>query len=122
MGGSQSGCGLPGSPTFTRADTNAWTGAPDYGRMLPIFRDLYRGPLVVNAGITPERAVEIVRSGEADAVAFGRLFLANPDLPARIQAGGPYNAPQPFGIYGGSDSGYLDYPSLEADAKEIARD
>lgn len=94
------------------ADTNAWTGAPDYEKMLPIFRQHYRGPLIVNAGITPERAAEIVGSGEADAVAFGRLFLANPDLPARVKAGGPYNSPKPFGIYGGSDSGYLDYPSL----------
>lgn len=100
------------------ADTNAWTGAPDYERMLPIFRGHYRGPLIVNAGITPEHAVEIVNSGKADAVAFGRLFLANPDLPARIRAGGPYSSPQPFGIYGGSDSGYLDYPSLESNAKE----
>ncbi|SDH73006.1 alkene reductase [Bradyrhizobium ottawaense] len=100
------------------ADTNAWTGAPDYERMLPIFGEHYRGPLIVNAGITPERADEIVVSGEADAVAFGRLFLANPDLPARIQAGGPYNSPWHFGIYGGSDTGYLDYPSLETVAKD----
>jgi N-ethylmaleimide reductase len=92
------------------ADTNAWTGAPDYPKMLPVFRKHYRGPLIVNGGITPERAVQIVNSGEADAVAFGRLFLANPDLPARIRACGPYNSLQPFGIYGGSDSGYLDYP------------
>jgi N-ethylmaleimide reductase len=100
------------------ADTNAWTGAPDYERMLAIFREHYRRPLIVNAGITPERATDIVNSGEADAVAFGRLFLANPDLPARIRAGGPYNSPQPIGIYGGSDMGYLDYPSLDAGAKQ----
>jgi len=103
------------------ADTNAWTGAPDYERMLPIFRGHHCGPLIVNAGITPEHAVEIVNSGKADAVAFGRLFLANPDLPARIRAGGRYSSPQAFGIYGGSDSGYLDYPSLESVAKEVAR-
>src|SRR6266702_561615 len=80
------------------ADTNAWTGAPDYERMLPIFRGHHCGPLIVNAGITPEHTVEIVNSGKADAVAFGRLFLANPDLPARIRAGGPYSSPQAFGI------------------------
>lgn len=96
------------------ADTNAWTGAPDYEKMLPLFREHYRGPLIVNAGIAPERAAEIVNSGQADAVAFGRLFLANPDLPARIRAGGPYNSPKPFGFYGGSDAGYIDYPSLES--------
>ncbi len=102
------------------ADTNAWTGAPDYEKMLPIFRGGYRGPLIVNAGITPDRAARIVGSGEADAVAFGRLFLANPDLPARIRAGGPYNSPRQFGIYGGSDCGYLDYPTLESDSREVA--
>lgn len=94
------------------ADTNAWTGAPDYERMLPIFREHYHGPLIVNAGIAPDRAADIIGSGEADAVAFGRLFLANPDLPARIRAGGPYNTPGHIGIYGGSNNGYLDYPSL----------
>lgn len=94
------------------ADTNAWTGAPDYEKMLPLFRQHYRGPLIVNAGITPERAAQIVDTGHAEAVAFGRLFLANADLPARVRAGGPYNQPQPFGIYGGSDAGYLDYPIL----------
>lgn len=82
--------------------------------MLSIFRGGYRGPLIVNAGITPIRAAQIVGSGEADAVAFGRLFLANPDLPARIRMDGPYNSPQHFGIYGGSNSGYLDYPELES--------
>ncbi|WP_375787435.1 alkene reductase [Bradyrhizobium sp. Pha-3] len=103
------------------ADTNAWTGAPDYERMLALFRAHYRGPLIVNAGITPERATDIVNSGEVDAVAFGRLFLANPDLPARIRAGGPYNSPQPVGIYGGSDAGYLDYPSLAFIDAQIGR-
>jgi NADPH2 dehydrogenase/N-ethylmaleimide reductase len=105
--------GTAGLAYLHLADTNAWTGAPDYERMLPIFRGHYRGPLIVNAGISPERAAGIVDSGEADAVAFGRLFLANPDLPARIRVGGPYSSPQPFGIYGGSDSGYLDYPTLD---------
>nr|WP_235884727.1 hypothetical protein [Bradyrhizobium frederickii] len=88
--------------------------------MLSIFRGHYRGPLVVNAGITPEHAEQIAGSGEADAVASGRLFLANPDLPARIRVGGPYNSPKPFGIYGGSDSGYLDYPTLETVSREAA--
>lgn len=90
--------------------------------MLAIFREHYRGPLIVNAGITPERAADIVNTGEADAVAFGRLFLANPDLPARIRAGGPYNSLQAVGIYGGSDAGYLDYPSLAFIDEQIGRE
>ncbi|NEU95467.1 alkene reductase [Bradyrhizobium uaiense] len=112
--------GTAGLAYLHLADTNAWTGAPDYERMLSIFREHYRGPLIVNAGITPEHAARIVDSGEADAVAFGRLFLANPDLPARIRVGGPYNSPQPFGVYGGSDSGYLDYPTLDTGSRETA--
>jgi N-ethylmaleimide reductase len=80
------------------ADTNAWAGSPDYAKMLPLFRNHYREPLVVNAGITPRRAAEIVAGDEADAVAFGRLFHANPDLPARIRKGGPYNSPRRVGV------------------------
>ncbi|MGY4318129.1 oxidoreductase [Bradyrhizobium sp. JR3.5] len=120
MGNSQIGWELRGFSYLHLADTNAWTGAPDYERMLSIFRGHYRGPLIVNAGITPEHAARIVDSGEADAVAFGRLFLANPDLPARIRVGGPYSSPQPFGVYGGSDSGYLDYPTLDTGSRETA--
>jgi 2,4-dienoyl-CoA reductase-like NADH-dependent reductase (Old Yellow Enzyme family) len=96
------------------ADTNAWSGSPDYDKMLMLFREHYRGPLIVNAGITPDHAARIIAGGEADAVAFGRLFLANPDLPARIRQGGPYNTPRSIGAYGGTDIGYLDYPTLEA--------
>lgn len=96
------------------ADTNAWTGAPDYDRMLALFRPLYPGPLIVNGGLSPERAAAIVAEGEAEAVAFGRPFLANPDLPARIRTGGPYNAPHSIGVYGGDEAGYTDYPTLAA--------
>jgi NADPH2 dehydrogenase/N-ethylmaleimide reductase len=96
------------------ADTNAWAGAPDYDRMVALFRSAYDGPLIVNGGITPERAAAIVTSGEAEAIAFGRLFLANPDLPSRIRQGGPYNPGRPVGVYGGTDAGYLDYPELRS--------
>jgi N-ethylmaleimide reductase len=94
------------------ADTNAWAGSPDLGEMLSLFRKAYRGSLIVNGGIAPESAQDIIETGKADAVAFGRMFLANPDLPVRIRAGGPYNTPLRFGAYGGSDHGYLDYPTL----------
>lgn len=96
------------------ADTNAWSGSPDYDRLIPLIRTHYRGPLIVNGGITPEKAAEIAGQGDVDAVAFGRLFLANPDLAERIRQGGPYNSPRPVGAYGGDDTGYLDYPILDA--------
>jgi N-ethylmaleimide reductase len=57
-------------------------------------------------------ALELVEDGTADAIAFGALFLANPDLPARLAAGGPYNTPEPGTFYGGDHRGYTDYPTL----------
>ena len=53
-------------------------------------------------------------TGEADAVAFGKLFIANPDLPRRFAEGAPLNAPDPTTFYGGGARGYTDYPALEA--------
>ncbi|MDN5569091.1 MAG: alkene reductase, partial [Paracoccus sp. (in: a-proteobacteria)] len=54
-----------------------------------------------------------VQNGQADAVAFGRDFIANPDLPARIAQDGPYNEPDPDTFYGGGAKGYTDYPTLD---------
>ncbi len=46
-------------------------------------------------------------------MAFGTLFISNPDLPARIERGGPYNEADQSTFYGGTEKGYTDYPSLE---------
>ena len=51
-------------------------------------------------------------SGEADAVAFGQLFIANPDLPKRLELNAPLNAPQPATFYHSGAEGYVDYPAL----------
>jgi N-ethylmaleimide reductase len=82
-------------------------------------RDLWNGALVVNPHATPdsfpataETARQILDEGLADAVSLGALFLANPDLPARIQAGGPFTAPDESTYYGGDHRGYTDYPLL----------
>ncbi|MGW5051588.1 oxidoreductase [Actinokineospora sp. NPDC004072] len=56
--------------------------------------------------------VDLVADGVADIVSFGALFLANPDLPARLARGGPFNEPDPSTYYGGGTRGYLDYPAL----------
>ncbi|MDP4511877.1 alkene reductase [Nonomuraea turcica] len=61
---------------------------------------------------TSEEGLEAVRSGLADAISYGRLWLANPDLPARIAAGGPYTEADPATFYGGDHRGYTDYPAL----------
>lgn len=74
--------------------------------------DAFDGIFIVNGEFTPEEAEEWVSSGKADAVAFGRPFLANPDLPARISQKGPYNEPNRATFYGGNQVGYTDYPTL----------
>lgn len=87
----------------------------DVGRGNAIFdamREAFDGPFIANGGFTPEEAEQWVGSGRADAVAFGRLFIANPDLPLRIREAGPYNEPDPSTFYGGGAEGYVDYPSL----------
>lgn len=61
---------------------------------------------------TPQTAVEAVRAGVADAVSLGTMWLANPDLVARVRAGGPYNEPDAATFYGGDHRGYTDYPTL----------
>ena len=74
---------------------------------------VFDGPIIVNGGIDPATAQDIVRNGTVDAVSFGRLWIANPDLPARIRAGGPYTKAITRRFYGGGPDGYNDYPTLE---------
>ncbi|MFE3073098.1 alkene reductase [Streptomyces sp. NPDC059247] len=64
---------------------------------------------------TPETGAEALREDVADAVALGEMWLANPDLLARVRAGGPYNTPDRDTFYGGDHRGYTDYPALGSD-------
>lgn len=73
-------------------------------------RRRFERPLIVAGRYTPQRAEEALRQGHADLVAFGRAFLANPDLPARVAAGLPLNTPDPSTFFGGGAAGYVDYP------------
>jgi N-ethylmaleimide reductase len=87
--------------------------AQDKGNaILSAMREAFAGPFIANGGFTPDEAERWVADGRADAVAFGRLFIANPDLPARVFQGGPYNEPDGSTFYGGSAEGYVDYPTL----------
>jgi N-ethylmaleimide reductase len=77
-------------------------------------RKLYSGPLLLNVltnGHTTPEHISAIQDGTADLISLGGLFLANPDLPARLKAGGPYNTPDPATYYGGDDKGYTDYPT-----------
>ena len=81
-----------------------------------LFRHLFDGPVITAGGYTPEMGVAAIKAGLADAVAFGRMFIANPDLPERIQTGAAMNAFDRPTAYGGDARGYADYPMLSAAA------
>ena len=75
-------------------------------------RRLWKGLYVVNGGYDGPRGEEALRTGHADAIAYGRAFLANPDLPRRLQLGAALNEPDPTTFYGGDAAGYTSYPAL----------
>ena len=82
------------------------------GRIGPQLKAAFGGTYIANEKFTPEEAARVVAAGEADAVAFGRLFIANPDLPRRILQGSPLNEPVPATFYAPDATGYTDYPAL----------
>ncbi len=92
------------------------TGGPrdnlpfDYAALKKAFAGAY----MANNGYDGALAEDAVRSGRADLIAFGKLFIANPDLPQRLHAGAPLNAWDQKTFYGGGTEGYTDYPALEA--------
>ncbi len=73
-------------------------------------RSAWKGIYVANGGYDAERGERAVSEGSADAVAYGRLFLANPDLPTRLRRRRPLNVPDTASFYGGDERGYTDYP------------
>jgi N-ethylmaleimide reductase len=87
-------------------------------RMLTIIREKYRGTLIVAGGFDRDTAEAWLEQGKADLIAFGRKFIANPDLPDRLRARKPLNADDPSTYYGGGEKGYTDYPSLAQERGE----
>jgi N-ethylmaleimide reductase len=81
---------------------------------LALFRPLFTGPIITVGGYCAKSGAEAVFAGRAEAVAFGRMFIANPDLPERIRLGRPLNVFDRSGSYGGGAHGYTDYPNLPA--------
>jgi N-ethylmaleimide reductase len=84
------------------------------GDVMSAARAAYRGVLVGNMGYSPQEAADAIAAKKLDAVAFGTPFLANPDLPARAQAGAELNAPDPATFYTSGAKGYVDYPAMNA--------
>lgn len=77
------------------------------------FRPLYSGTLITAGGYTRETGEAIIVQGDADLVSYGRLFIANPDLPKRFALNAPLNSYHRPTFTGGSERGYIDYPFLE---------
>jgi N-ethylmaleimide reductase len=77
-----------------------------------LFREVFHGPLLSAAAYTPESAALAIENKHADAIAFGRLFIANPDLVRRIRESQPLNAHDRSTFYGGGEHGYTDYKTL----------
>lgn len=78
----------------------------------PILRKEFGGVLIGNEALSKESAEQLLADGKADAVSFGKLFIANPDLPDRLSKDAPFNDPRPETFYMGGAEGYTDYPFL----------
>jgi N-ethylmaleimide reductase len=89
--------------------------------MLDIIRKQFRGHLIIAGGFDHETAESWLQQGRADLIAFGRKFLANPDLPERFREHDRLNADDPATYYGGGAIGYIDYPTLAQERGEEPR-
>jgi len=85
---------------------------PAVRQLVPAIRRAYEGILILNSDYLFDDAAAALRSGEADAIAFGRPFLANPDLPARFAQHAALNPPNSATFYTPGPAGYNDYPAL----------
>jgi 2,4-dienoyl-CoA reductase-like NADH-dependent reductase (Old Yellow Enzyme family) len=82
-------------------------------RISPQLRAAFRGAFIANEGFTGQTAQSVLQAGEADAVAFGKLFIANPDLVRRLAQDAQMNPPMPATFFGSGPGGYTDYPTLQ---------
>jgi N-ethylmaleimide reductase len=110
-----SGYGL--SHLLLMGNTTDFTGTPleplTGDGMFRHFRPLYRGTLIANVQMDAERGNRVIREGLADLVAFGRPFIANPDLVDRFKTGAPLAEIDWSTVYASGPQGYSDYPILE---------
>ena len=84
---------------------------------MEVFRPIWKGVLITAGGFNGDSAEAAVAAGHADAIAFGRIFISNPDLPRRLKHGFPITPYNRATFYGGEEAGYTDYPAHD----ELAR-
>jgi len=87
-------------------------GRTDQPKVSPLVRKVFKGPLVLNQDYRADSAADAVAQGSADAIAFGRPFISNPDLPVRIERGAEWAPDDPRTWYSQGREGYVDYPAL----------
>lgn len=87
-------------------------GATEQPRQSPLIRQHFNGPLVLNSDYDKARAAEDLARGVADAITFGRPFIANPDLPERLSTDAPLESAEMATWYSQGPEGYIDYPAL----------
>lgn len=95
------------------ADKAAYTVDGEIVSATKHLKSLFGGTVITAQGYDQKTGDAVLSRGDADLVAFGKLFIANPDLPLRFRTGAPLNPPDEKSFYGGDQRGYIDYPALE---------
>ncbi|VEB95967.1 N-ethylmaleimide reductase [Cedecea lapagei] len=92
-----------------------WDNSPEMPEAFRIgLRENFHSPIMYSGRYTREKAEYMLKKGWGDLFGFGRAFIANPDLPARLKAGLPLNCVDQSSLYGGTGKGYTDYPSYSS--------
>jgi N-ethylmaleimide reductase len=106
---------LDGRLEYVHLVDHSAAGAPEVPQGIKTtFRRLFTGTLVLSGGYDSRRAEEDLAAGNCDLIAFGKPFLANPDLVDRYKRGEKLNQPDPGTFYTSGPRGYTDYPTLES--------
>src|SRR5699024_8986454 len=84
------------------------------------YREIYEGTIITNVGYDRQSGIEAHENKTADLIAYGKLFLANPDLPERFAQDAELNDPNSQTFYGGGEEGYTDYPSMKDEHTNVA--
>lgn len=102
-----------GTETDTEAD-------PRWDAIVRQIRRTYTGTIILAGGYDKASAERALAEGRGDVVAFGKLFIANPDLPERFALDAPLNEPDRTSFFGGNAQGYVDYPTLDREGTAVS--